>query len=141
MSVEKIGHVRFYASTYSPEPGEADVHFSHGDENMVQLVIELDTKDPAKAIERGRRIVQLWQLSEDMVADGQLAAIFRNAELCNAWTEVKMAIGEEILKILQAIASGVERWLGRGRGPGPSLQAGPVSHAPTHDDMQGKRQE
>lgn len=141
MQTEKIGNVRFYPSTYSPEPGEADVAFSSDcDTGEYLLTINLGTKDDALAIERGRRIVRLWQLSEDMVTDGQLAAMFQHAEFASAWLNVKIAFGDEVLKILRAITAAVEDFVGRRRGPDPDLQPGRVS-LPTQDDKQGKCQE
>lgn len=141
MKIEKIGNVRFYPSTHAPDPGTADVSFSTDCEtNNFLLIIDLETQDEECAIDRGRRITRLWQLTEGMVADDQLAAIFHHAELKNAWLDLKIELGRVMLQILDALAAGVENFMGRGRAPGPSLQGGPVSPTPTQEDKQSKGQ-
>lgn len=103
MKTEKIGNVRFYPSTYAPEIGEADVEFTTCCETgNIQLLIQLDTKDWPLAIERGRRITQLWQLAET----------FQAGE-------------EEIKRPFWKFLCGF--FVGRRRGPGPSLQPGRFS--------------
>lgn len=116
MKTEKIGNVRFYPSTYAAEIGEADVEFTNCcNTNQLQLLINLGTEDGALAIERGRRIVQLWQLAEAFQAGEDIERPF--------W------------KFLRNF------FVGRRRGPDPDLQPGRVSRDPTQSDKQGKCQE
>jgi len=114
MKTEKIGNVRFYPSTYAAEPGEADVEFTNCcDTNQLQLLINLGTEDGALAIERGRRIVQLWQLAESFQAGEDIERPF--------W------------KFLRKI------FVGLARGPVPSLQPGAASRS-MHNVKQSKGQ-
>lgn len=122
--IEKIGNVRFFASTYSPDEGEADVHFSHDcDTGECQLVINLGTKEEALAVERGRRIVRLWQLVESATQHAEP----RPYQPYTFWSYFKFLLPR----------------VGRRRGPDPSRQPGRVSQArtPTRNDKQGKCQE
>lgn len=139
--IQKIGNVKFWADTNSPtDAEECDVSFTsmcYGNENLA-LVIDLGTKDDALAIERGRRIVQLWQLAEAFTTEAEptftmhvgnqhVAGIplFRLFDMFNG------RLGE--------LWKAVKEYVGRGREPDPSRQPGPVSQTPMRSDMQGKR--
>lgn len=140
MNVEVIGNVRFYPSTYSPEPGEADASFTSDCETGREcLLIDLGTDDPKLAIERGRRIVQLWQLSEGMASDEKLAAIFQHAEIQNDLARAQSALFDEFTFIIRFWKAVAKKIMGRGRGPDPTLQAGPFS-GELPEDKQAKGQ-
>lgn len=128
MTMEKIGQVKFFPDTSSPEPGTADASFTTDCEtDHLCLLIDLDTKNDDEAIARGRRIVQLWQLSEGMVSDEKLAAIFQHAEIQNELAKAQAALFNEVVLFIGFWKYLFRKIVGRGRAPGPSLQSGPVS--------------
>lgn len=128
LKIEQIGNVTFYPSTFSPEPGAAQASFTTDCEtDHYCLLIDLETKDDAQAIERGRRIVQLWQLSEGMASDEKLAAIFQHAEIQNDLARAQSALFDEFTFIVRFWKAMAKKIMGRGRAPDPTLQGGPFS--------------
>lgn len=138
MKAEKIGNTTFWpeVSQEGFDRVPASCHFTT-DEAGLHLTIQLDTEDRALAVQRGRRIIRLWQLSEGMLTDDKLAAIYQHADLLNAVEELKIAILNDVLSVVRT----VKKFVGRRRGPGPTLQPGRVSRDPTQSDKQGKCQE
>ncbi len=102
MKTEKIGQVTFYPSTSSPDDQDnpIDCTFAHMcEEGGLALVIRLDTEDEAQAVERGRRIVQLWQLAVQASDNGakaieDLKKLGRPGRVYTMWTAIQYLFGK-----------------------------------------------